>query len=268
MRFWKNTTTLDNLVPELGQIVDIKEAEFAVIGSKPIPIREMPNLKAIFKCGVGTDNVPFEEADQLGVEILLPSEETQRIIFEETANFAVISVLRALYSETGNLENWVKFERPFLGNRKVLIVGLGRIGNYVKQKLSSMVKVLTFDVLHNESEELESLTRQADVVTLHIPLNGNTDRFWNKEKLSWMKDGAILVNTSRGAIVDERDLLTEIESKRIKSVFDVYWKEPYHGPLRAYHPDYFFMSPHIASTCDDFLKGLARDLQEAVKRFS
>ena len=268
MKYWKNTATLDALVEELSETVGVTEAEIAVIGSKPIPIWEMPNLKAIFKCGVGTDNVPFEDAEQLGVEIVLPSEETQRIIFEETANFTVYSVLKALYSETGYLENWSKFERPFLGNRKVLVVGLGRIGSYVKQKLSALVDVSTFDVMYNKPEELESLTRQADLVTLHIPLNENTQGFWNKEKLSWMKGGAYLVNTSRGQIVDEQDLLTEIESKRIKAIFDVYWNEPYYGPLRAHHPEYFYMSPHIASTCDDFLKGLARDLQEAVKKFN
>jgi phosphoglycerate dehydrogenase-like enzyme len=267
MKFWKNTTTLDVYVKELQETIDAQEAEFAVIGSKPIPIHEMPNLKMIFKCGVGTDNVPFEEAQRLGVEIVLPSDETQRIIFEETANFAVFSVLRALYRETGDLENWDKFERPFLGNRKVLIVGLGRIGEYVRKKLYSLVEVKTFDLLDNKREELESFTRQADVVTLHIPLNDNTQGFWNKEKLSWMKDGAVLVNTSRGPIVNELHLLNEIKSKRIKAVFDVYWEEPYHGPLRAYHPEYFHMSPHIASTCDDFLKGLASDLYKAISKY-
>tara|TARA_X000000950_G_scaffold257745_1_gene324503 strand:- start:458 stop:1273 length:816 start_codon:yes stop_codon:yes gene_type:complete len=268
MKFWKNTATLDALVKELAETVDASEAEFAVIGSKPIPIEDMPNLKGIFKCGVGTDNVPFEKAEQLGVDIILPSDETQDIIFEETANFVVYSVLRALYSETGNLEKWIKFERPFLGNCKVLIIGLGRIGSYVKEKLNPLVEVLTFDVLQNSPEDLETLSREADVITLHIPLYDNTEGFWDKEKLSWMKDGAVLVNTSRGPVVNESDLLNEIKSKRIKAVFDVYWKEPYNGPLREFHPDYFYMTPHIASTCDDFIKGLAADMYKAIEKYN
>lgn len=268
MKLWKNTATIDEFIPELHSTVEKEEAELAVIGSKPIPINDMPNLKGIFKCGVGTDNVPFQEAKQQGVDICLPSEDTQRIIFEETANFAVFSILRALYNEVGDLDNWKKFERPFLGNRKVLIVGLGRIGSFVKQKLTHLVEVLTFDVAYNAPEELEHLTKEADVITLHIPLNTETESFWDKEKLSWMKDGAILVNTSRGPTVNEADLLKEIESNRLKAVFDVYWKEPYHGPLREFHPNYFYMTPHIASTCDDFLKGLAEDFKNFKKRLS
>lgn len=268
MKLWKNTATLDEFIPELGSTVNAEEAELAVIGSKPIPVKDMPNLKGIFKCGVGTDNVPFEEAESMGIEICLPSEGTQSIIFEETANFAVFSVLRALYNETGDLENWVKYERPFLGNRKVLIVGLGRIGKFVRQKLSTLVELLTFDIIENAPEELERFTKEADVITLHIPLNAKTEGFWDKEKLSWMKDGAVLVNTSRGPTVNEADLLKEIESNRLKAVFDVYWKEPYHGPLREFHPNYFYMTPHIASTCDDFLKGLAEDFKNFKKRLS
>ena len=70
MNFWKNTVTLDNLVPELLDTVDVAEAEIAVIGGKPINLASMPKLKAIFKCGVGVDNIPFEEAKERGVQVI------------------------------------------------------------------------------------------------------------------------------------------------------------------------------------------------------
>lgn len=267
-KFWKNTATLDALVPGLKQVVAPSEAEIAVIGSKPIDISKMPNLKGIFKCGVGTDNVPFEEAKLQNVSICLPSDKTRNIIFEETANFTVYSILQVLYADTGNLKNWTKTERGFLGNQKVLIIGLGSIGAFVKQKLENMVKIITFDVLTNSPDELKGLVEQADVITLHIPLMNETEGWWDSEKLGWMKTGSILVNTSRGSIVNEDNLLNEISNNRIKAVFDVFWQEPYRGPLRKYHPERFFMTPHIASTCDDFLKGLAIDFNDFVNEIA
>ena len=259
MKLWKNTATLDELVPELMSTVDAINCEIAVIGSKPLNVYEMPNLKGIFKCGVGTDNIPFGDAEKLGIKICLPSLETQNIIFEETANFAVYSIIKALYTKVGNLENWKKYQRPFLGNRNVLLIGQGRIGTYVKHKLENLVNVSSYDVLENSPEELVELTKKADVVSLHIPLNEHTKDYWDSEKLGWMKDGSFLVNTSRGPIVNENDLLFEIQNGRIFAIFDVFWKEPYYGVLRKFQPERFVMTPHIASTCNDFLKGLARD---------
>ena len=259
MKIWKNTATLDRYVPSLAETVELSEAELAVIGSKAISLEDMPRLKGIFKCGVGTDNVPFEEAKKRGVEICLPSEETKRFIFEETANFAVYLILRMLYNDIGDLERWRKVSRVFLGNRKVLLIGQGNIGAHVGRKLQGCVEVLTFDVVVNAMSELRDLVSKADVISLHVPLLESTRGFFDQEKLSWMKNGAALVNTARGQIVDEGALFDEIQSGRLRAAFDVYWKEPYDGILKAFHPERFLMSPHVSSNCEDFLSGLAKD---------
>ena len=259
MTYWKNTATLDKLVPDLLNTVDAAEAEIAVIGSKPIDLSAMPKLKGIFKCGVGTDNVPFEEAKERGVEICMPSEQTKRYIFEETANFAVYLVFRMLFNDIGKVDGWVKQSRGFLGNKKVLVMGQGNIGAHVTRKLAPSVDVLTFDVLQNSMDELPGLLAQADVITLHVPLTEATTDFIDAEKLSWMKDGAALVNTARGPVVDEDALYAEIESGRLRAAFDVFWKEPYEGKLKQFHPERFLMSPHVSSNCENFLGGLADD---------
>jgi phosphoglycerate dehydrogenase-like enzyme len=259
MTYWKNTATLDKLVPDLLNTVDAAEAEIAVIGSKPIDLSAMPKLKGIFKCGVGTDNVPFEEAKERGVEICMPSEQTKRYIFEETANFAVYLVFRMLFNDIGKVDGWVKQSRGFLGNKKVLVIGQGNIGAHVTRKLAPSVDVLTFDVLQNSMDELQGLIAQADVISLHIPLMDATTGFIDAEKLSWMKDGAALVNTARGPVVDEDALYAEIKSGRLRAAFDVFWKEPYEGKLKQFHPERFLMSPHVSSNCENFLTGLASD---------
>jgi phosphoglycerate dehydrogenase-like enzyme len=259
MNYWKNTATLDKLVPDLLNTVDASVAEIAVIGSKPIDLSAMPKLKGIFKCGVGTDNVPFDEAKERGIEICMPSEQTKRYIFEETANFAVYLVFRMLFNEIGEVEGWVKQSRGFLGNKKVLVIGQGNIGAHVTRKLAPSVDVLTFDVLQNSMDELQGLIAQADVISLHIPLMDATTGFIDAEKLSWIKDGAALVNTARGPVVDEDALYAEIKSGRLRAAFDVFWKEPYEGKLKQFHPERFLMSPHVSSNCENFLTGLASD---------
>jgi phosphoglycerate dehydrogenase-like enzyme len=259
MKYWKNTATIDAFVPDLLNAGDVTEAEIAVIGSKPIDLSLMPKLKGIFKCGVGTDNVPFDEAKARGVEICMPSEQTKRYIFEETANFAVYLVFRMLFNDIGEVDGWVKQSRGFLGNKKVLVIGQGNIGAHVTRKLAPSVDVLTFDILQNSMNELQGMITQADVITLHVPLMEATTGFIDAEKLSWMKDGAALVNTARGPVVDEDALYAEIQSGRLRAAFDVFWKEPYEGKLKQFHPDRFLMSPHVSSNCENFLMGLGDD---------
>lgn len=265
MKIWKNTKTLDGLVPELINTVDAADAEVAVIGGTPLDLSIMPKLKTIFKCGVGTDNVPFEEAKVRGIEVVLPSERTKAYIFEETANFSVYLIMRMLYSNLGSVESWQKKQRPFLGKKKVLVVGQGNIGRQVAGKLNSLTEVLTYDPLQNEEDELKGLISQADAITLHMPLIENTRGFIDAEKLSWMKDGSALINTARGPIVDELALYEEIKNKRIFAAFDVFWQEPYEGILTEFHPDHFYMTPHVASNCSNFLEGLAKDFRKLEK---
>ena len=80
-----------------------------------------------------------------------------------------------------------------------------------------------------------------------------------------MQDDAILVNTARGPIVDEQALYEELRKGRIYAAFDVFWEEPYQGILAEFHPDRFYMTPHVASNCMDFLEGLASDFRKLEK---
>jgi phosphoglycerate dehydrogenase-like enzyme len=264
-KFWKNTSTLDKFVPELLETVDAAEADIAVIGGKKIDLTSMPKLKAIFKCGVGTDNVPFEEAALKDIQVWMPSDETKRYIFEETANFAVYLIFRMLFNDIGEVDGWKKQSRGFLGNKKVLVLGQGNIGSHVTRKLKPSVEVLTFDVVDNSIDELPSLMKQADVISLHLPLKESTKSFIDVEKLGWMKGGAALVNTARGPVVDEDALFEEIQCGRLRAAFDVFWEEPYEGKLKQFHPNGFLMSPHVSSNCQNFLTGLAEDLKDYIK---
>lgn len=262
IKIWKNTSTLDNIVPVLTSTnTSPFDAELAVVGSKKFDIDSMPNLKAVFKCGVGMDNIDFDGCAGRAVRVVLPSAATVNIIYEETANFAVFLILERLYARVGNVLSWTKHPRPFLGRRVVLLIGQGNIGRRVKTKLEPLATVRSYDVAADSPEQLEPLMREADVVSLHIPLIEATRGWFDAKKLGWMRNGAILVNTARGPIVDEQALYAELNNGRLTAAFDVFWQEPYRGKLSTLPPDIFRMTPHVSSTCEDFLQALGRDLR-------
>ena len=185
----------------------------------------------------------------------LPSEDTKGILYESTADFTVYGILNRLSRDVfGDAENWKKNKREFLGKKKALVIGNGNIGRRVKEKLAAFMDVESFDVVENEAGELESLVRDTDVVTLHIPLTEETEHFFDKEKLSWIKNGALIVNTARGAIFDEEALYEKLKETECSAFFDVFWQEPYDGKLKELGDDVFFMTPHSASNTEDFVR--------------
>lgn len=252
------------MIPSAQRTVDPSSATIAVVGSSVVPLESMPRLRGLFRCGVGTDNIDFDSCARRGIRVELPSSASQKIIFEETANFAVSSILRGLYNWQGDIDNWTKPDRRLLSERKVLLLGQGNIGTRVRDKIGALVKVLTWDPAFNSPVDLEPMLEQAEVVSLHMPLNSDTRGWFGADLLGNMSDGSVLVNTARGPIVDEYDLLAEIDSGRLRAIFDVFWQEPYEGPLKAHHPDRFMMSPHIASHCREFVESLAKDFRNLV----
>ncbi|WP_309398964.1 NAD(P)-dependent oxidoreductase [Cerasicoccus maritimus] len=261
MKIWKNTATLDPYTSLTKATVEAAEAEIAVVGSRPFDLDAMPQVKGVFKCGVGMDNMPMAALAERGIAVGLPSEQTRGYIFEETANYAVHLTLRMLYANVGDLYGWKKAPRDFLGDRPVLVVGAGNIGGHVARKLERLCRVVTYDAATDPPEKLWQLLPQADVVTLHIPSTAETRGFVGAKFLAAMHDGAALVNTARGPIVDEDALFEELTAGRLRAAFDVFWQEPYAGKLKALHPDPFFMSPHVASANETFLRGLASDFE-------
>lgn len=264
IKLWKNTSTLDGLSPLVEDTVSPAEAELAVLGSRPLDWDTFPALRAIFKCGVGTDNIPFALCRERGIRIGMPSEATREIIFAETANFAVQLILRMLYQEVGNWDEWTKRARPFLGHQTVLLIGQGNIGQRVRRKLEPLCQVQSYDVLTHSPGQLRPLMEAAAVVSLHVPLDETTRHFLDAEKLSWLRDGAIVVNTARGPVIEEAALYQECAAGRLRAALDVFWQEPYDGPLAQLPPEVVYRTPHVASTCVDFLHGLARDLEALV----
>ena len=173
-----------------------------------------------------------------------------------------------LYKNIGTISPWIKEPRRQLSQKTLLVIGVGKIGSQVAQLMKQFLNVKTFDILHNEESELKPMFKNADCITVHIPKSDDNLSFIDKEKLSWMKNNAVLINTARGPIVDEDALYMELKSSRIKAAFDVYWDEPYNGKLKDFFPDPFYMTPHVASTCVDFLIGCRNSIDELISEIN
>lgn len=268
MLIYKATNTLEGYLPPLEYTEHLAAAEIMLVGGKKFKLDDFPKLKGVFKTGVGTDNLPFAEASAKGIDIELPSEATRDIIFEETAAFTCHLILKGLYAETGEWDTWSKADRQTLHQQKLLVVGMGRIGRRVADKMLTLMEVDTFDTAHNAFESFESKVRAADCVSLHIPLNEETRGLFNAERLAWLSNGALLVNTARGPVVDEDDLYAELSTGRLRAAMDVFWEEPYRGKLTELPVDRFIRTPHIASTCKEFIQGTADDFLKFLQKIS
>lgn len=260
MKIFKATSTLDNFLQDID-VTEIKsDADILLVGGKKFDLSEFRNLRAVFKTGVGTDNLPFDEAKKLGIKIVLPSADTCDYIVKETSDFACHLILKGMYNNVSRWESWGKFNRKALSSKKLLVLGTGKIGSIVVDKMTNFCEVNTFDILKNTYEELPSLIASADCISLHLPLNNDTNKFIDSEKISWMKKDCVLVNTARGQIICENSLFDALKNERIFAILDVFWQEPYKGKLLGVSPHRLMVTPHIASTCEQFLQGCANDL--------
>ena len=267
MKIYNLTNTISTYNKNLDYTSDKTLAEIIIVGGKKIDLKEFPKLKGIFKTGVGTDNLPFKESKEKDILIELPSNKTKEIIYDETAIFTLHLILSLFYKSIGDFNRWEKSKRESTKNIQVLIIGLGNIGKKVLNLTSSIFNVETFDILSNSMDELDDKLKSSDFVTLHLPLNDETYHFMDKKRLSKLKNKCCLINTSRGQIVDEDALYSELESKRIFAALDVFSKEPYDGKLNSIKEN-LIKTPHIASSCIEFYDGLANDFIKFYKKIN
>jgi len=245
-------------------------------GTQAVPKKVMmvnPNLRGIANYGVGYDNIDVVFATQLGI----PVTNTPGVLTETTADLAW-ALLMATARKIPQSHNYTlsgEWKGPggksFMGqdigpggsNRpKVLgIIGFGRIGQAVMRRSRGFrMKVVAYDPYVKEIiektrgveyRELQDLLRESDFVTLHCPLTRETHHLIGSKELDLMKPTAILINTSRGPVVDEKELVSALKKGKIAGAgLDVYEKEPKLAPGLSTLENVILL-PHIGSATDD-----------------
>ena len=241
--------TKNNVIGVIAGVEPLSRAVFKASSS----------LKVISRCGAATDNVDLQAAKELDILVYSTPNAPTEAVCELTIGL-MLSVLRkiSLTDRTIRSKNWKPVMGSLLKTRTIGIIGLGRIGRSVAKLLNQGFgcNVLGFDpCLANEKWNLmpctpissqQELLKQADLISLHIPWTKENKNIIGKEEFQIMKDNAILINTSRGGLVDETALGLALEQGKIAGAgLDVFEKEPYNGPLLKY--DNVVMTMHMGS---------------------
>lgn len=242
----------------------------------PIPknvVTANPNLRGIANYGVGYNNIDMRSATELGI----PVSNTPGVLTETTADLAwalLMATVRKIpqahsYTVSGRWKG--PGGKSFMGadigpggsnSPKVLgIIGFGKIGQAVMRRSRGFkMKVVAFDPPMKEAieqtrgveyRELGDLLRESDFVTLHCPLTEETHHIIGEKELALMKFNSVLINTSRGPVVDEKALVSALKKGKIAGAgLDVYEREPHLSPGLA-KLEKVVLLPHIGSATED-----------------
>ena len=243
----------------------IKDSEIVVIRSATKLTKEVldnaEKLKIIARCGVGVDNIDLEFAKSKNI-FVTNSPSANLISVVELTVALIISASRKLSLADAHLKNGQWNRSEFLGyelyGKTLGIVGFGKAGRLVAERMKSFgMSIVFYDPYvtdwngSEESLELDDLLRTADVVSIHVIKTKDTENLISKDKLDLLKQNSIIVNTSRGGVLDEEYLMALLESEKIFGAgLDVYSNEPPENVDR-YNGLNLVTTPHIGASTNE-----------------
>ena len=238
----------------------LKDCDGVIAGTENYSYRilqNLPNLKVISRVGVGLDNIDLDFASANNIEIIKTKTSPSLAVAELTIGL-IIDSLRYISIQNNKLKSgiWDKKMGSLLSGKKIGILGLGNIGKNLITLLSSFnLEFLAHDIKKDKDFEkkynvkyctLDDLLSKADIITLHLGLSAATKGLINYNSFKIMKKFPIIINTSRGEIIEESALVKALDEGLISgAALDVFCKEPYNGPLVNF--DNVIVTPHIAA---------------------
>lgn len=232
--------------PELAEF--LRDADALIAGTEPITaqvIAQAPQLRLIARVGVGLDNVDLLAARRAGVEVAYTPEAPAPAVAELTVGL-MLDLLRHIGRADRAMRGgrWERRMGRRLSDCTVGVIGAGRIGRRLIAHLAGGfpgVRLLAHDLAPDETltqthgvqwVSRETLCRESDVITLHVPLTPTSRHLIAAPELALMKGDAMLINTARGGIVDEAALESALDAGRLAgAAVDTFEHEPYDGPL-------------------------------------
>lgn len=252
----------------------LANADKAIVGIEIIDkdiLDQLPKLKLISKYGVGLNNLDLDECKKRNIQIKFQPGSNKQSVAEFTLLLMLNSLRQVHNNKTEIIEgNWTQAKGQELKGKKIGIIGFGNIGSCLVSLLKPFGnKILFFDERKFSSAEIDKFNdknlKQAsisevlstsDIVSIHIPLSSGTKNMINKNAFKQMKESIILINTSRGGIVDEVELYKFLKNNNLAfASFDVFEHEPaFKSPLLKL--DNFFASSHRASLTEQGIESM------------
>jgi D-3-phosphoglycerate dehydrogenase / 2-oxoglutarate reductase len=234
-------------------------------------------LKVIGRAGIGLDNVDIRAASQRGI-VVMNTPEGNTITTAEHTMAMMMALSRNIPQATASLKEgkWEKknFKGRELFNKTLGLIGLGHIGRIVADRAKGMkMKVIVFDpyikpdrieMLDLEPVSLDALLSRADYITVHTPKTDETKNLINRDVISKMKKGAMVINCARGGIVNEGDVYEALVSGHLGgAAFDVFETEP-PGKIRLMELPNFICTPHLGASTKEAQDNVAKDVAEQI----
>ncbi len=219
------------------------------------------SLEIIVRAGIGLDNIDVAAAKAKGIQVANTPSATTISVAEHTFGLMLGAVRQhgpANLSLKAHKWEKKKFKGTELYEKTLGIIGGGRIGLAVAERaLAFGMKVLAFDIVAIETASeirqvpMDELLREADIISLHLPLSDSTRHMISDEQFAKMKDGVILVNAARGGVVDEDALMRALDSGKVRAAaIDVFEVEPATNYALIDHPN-VLATPHIGAAAEE-----------------
>jgi len=266
----------------------VRDYNVLVVRSRTKVTREIieagENLRVVGRAGAGIDNIDVEAAKERGI-IVLNTPEAPAIAVAELTMGLLLSLARQIPRADRSMKEgkWAKkeFKGWQLNGKTFGIVGLGHIGEKVARlaKAFGMKILITkrtppspeiLKELEAEFVPLDELLRRSDIISLHVPLTPQTRHMIGEREIQLMKDGAFIINTSRGAVIDEKALFNALKSGKLGgAALDVYEIEPPRDYSLMKLPN-VVCTPHIGAQTVEAQRAaatlLAQKIVDALKR--
>jgi glyoxylate reductase len=251
--------------------IDVLAVAVTRVGA--VELELFPDLRLVANYGVGYDLVDIEACLARGVAVT----NTPGVLDAAVADLTLALIL-ATRRNVVTADRWIRdggwqnnWARPKLLGRDLAgarlgLVGFGRIGRAVARRAEAFGMEVNFHT-RSGGTGLDELLGSSDVVSLHVPLTEETRGLISRERLGLVQDGATLINTARGAVVDEQALVDELVSGRISAGLDVFAAEPV-VPEALFALPNVVLTPHIASATTETRAAMTRVLVDNVLAYS
>jgi D-3-phosphoglycerate dehydrogenase len=264
------------------QLADmVTDFDVIIAGTEPITDKVMARaskLKFISRVGVGLDNVDLMAAQRRGIKVSYTPEAPAPAVAELTLGI-MLTLLRSVHVSNSQMHNgeWQRIFGRRLAEVTVGVIGVGRIGTRVLRRTRGFgtPQILVNDIMPdyelNREFKLEWVTKEqiykeADIISLHLPLTKNTKNMIRREHLLSMKPDAMIINTSRGGIINEQDLYEVMKAGHLSgAAIDVFEQEPYAGNLTEI--DRCLLTAHMGSMSVDCRTRMEIEATEEAVRF-
>jgi D-3-phosphoglycerate dehydrogenase len=276
-------TVLKQKTPETELLAMVKDVQAMVVRSETKITKKVidaaPQLKVVGRAGVGVDNVDVDAATERGIVVMnTPGGNT--ISTAELTFSMLMGLARKIPQAHMSMKEgkWSRkdFQGTELFNKTLGILGMGRIGTEVAKRAQAFgMKVLAYDpyltlaraqaLQVDLKENVSDVYKQADFITVHMPMTDETKGMVNTAAFAQMKKGARILNCARGGIINEADLFTALQSGQVGgAALDVYEVEPPPAdfPLRSLPQ--VVMTPHLGASTEEAQENVGIEVAEAI----